>query len=239
MKIRIFALLVALTVISCAKKEGNLQISGNVDGLNKGTLYIQKLEDTTLVMLDSIEIRGDSKFETTLQLDSPQMIYLFLDRGVSKTIDNSLPIFAEPGKINVETTLETFFANAKVTGSKNHDLYEEYKKVKSRFTNQELAFTEAELNAFKDRKSLPADHDEKYQANVARRYLYAINFAVTHKDHEIAPYIALYEIPNAGLKYVEMIRDEMTPEVAKSKYGKMLRAYIAGRRKLEPVSTVQ
>ena len=32
--------------------------------LKKGTLYIQRLKDTSLVTIDSIKIEGDSKFET-------------------------------------------------------------------------------------------------------------------------------------------------------------------------------
>ena len=51
------------------------------------------------------------------------MLYLFLDRGQTKSIDNSLPFFAEPGNIKIETSLKHFFADAKITGSKNHDLW--------------------------------------------------------------------------------------------------------------------
>ena len=36
--------------------------------------------DTSLVAIDTIKIDGDSKFETNLDLKSPEMLYLFLDR---------------------------------------------------------------------------------------------------------------------------------------------------------------
>jgi hypothetical protein len=59
------------------------------------------------------------------------MLYL-LDRGTSNSLDNNLMFFAEPGTINIDTNLESYIANAKVTGSKNQDLFEEYKKINSR-----------------------------------------------------------------------------------------------------------
>lgn len=227
MKIKIIALLFVLVGVGCSKeKEGNLHLSGNINGLNKGTIYIKKLQDTTLIMLDSIAVNGDSKFESTLQIDSPEMLFLFLDRGVSKTIDNSLPFFAEPGNITIDTNLETFFANAKITGSKNQELYDEYKKVKERFSNQELDFTEAELNAFRNNTPVASDHEQKYGAIVKKRYLYAINFALNNKNFDIAPYIALAEIPDANIKYLDTIQKSMSAEVAKGKYGKMLTKYV-------------
>ena len=135
MKKIIFASLAMITFISCEKKESvdgaNVHITGNIEGLSQGKLYIQKIQDSTLVVLDSIQIKGDSHFESHLQLDSPEMLYLFLDRGQTNSIDNSLPFFAEPGTISIETTLKHFFADAKIKGSKNHDLWVEFNKINS------------------------------------------------------------------------------------------------------------
>jgi len=123
-----------ITLIACEKKEintnANVHITGNIEGLSQGKLYLQKVEDTTLIILDSILINGDSKFESHIQLESPEMLYLFLDRGQTNSIDNSLPFFAEPGNITIETTLKHFFADAKIKGSKNHDLWVEFNKIK-------------------------------------------------------------------------------------------------------------
>jgi hypothetical protein len=56
------------------------------------------------------------------------MLYL-LDRGTSNSLDNNLMFFAEPGTINIDANLESYIANAKVTGSKNQDLFEGTKKL--------------------------------------------------------------------------------------------------------------
>jgi len=120
MKKIFLAIIAVITLIACDKKEGdanaNVYITGDVKGLSQGKLYLQKIQDSALVMLDSIIVNGDSKFESHIKLDSPEMLYLFLDRGQTNSIDNSLPFFAEPGNIKIETTLKHFFADAKISG---------------------------------------------------------------------------------------------------------------------------
>ena len=225
MKRAFLALTTALILASCAKEsQKNLQIDGNITGLKKGTLYIQRLQDTVLVAIDTIDLRGSSKFSTNIDIESPEMLYLFLDRGVTNTIDNNLPFFAEPGKMTIDTDLKTFYAKAKITGSKNQELYDEFKKVKSRFTEKNLDITEEELAAYKNNKQIATQ--ERYDANLKRQYLYAINFALNNKEYEIAPYIALSEIPDANIKYLDTIQKSMSDKVAASKYGKMLTQYI-------------
>jgi hypothetical protein len=236
MRNTIAGLCALLLLSACGEKEStkNLQITGNVEGLKKGTLYIRKMQDTTLVLVDSITINGDSKFESDVDIASPEMFYLFLDRGVTTNIDNSLMFFAEPGKINIETNLEQFFAKAKITGSKNHDLYEEYKKVKSRYTDQQLELSVAKFNAMKDGKPFSEEeNNKKIEDLLKRKYLYAINFAVNHRDYEVAPYIALSEISNASTRFLDTIHNVLTPKVAKSKYGSMLSKFLEERKKQE------
>jgi hypothetical protein len=83
-----------------------------------------------LVAIDTIVIDGSSTFESDIDLKSPEM-YLFLDR--SNSLDNNLLFFAEPGNINIETKLDSSFMELKSQDQKNHELYEEYKKISSRF----------------------------------------------------------------------------------------------------------
>jgi hypothetical protein len=236
MKHMITAFCALILLAACGKKEQtkDLLITGNIEGLKKGTLSIKRFNDTSWVTVDSIVFNGDSKFETQLDLSSPEMLSLHLDRGVTENIDNELLVFAEPGQMTINTSLERFYAKAKITGSKNNDLYEEYKKVKSRYTDQQLEQSLAGFNAKKDGKPFSEEENNaKVDDIIKRKYLYAINFARNHADKEIAPYIALYEIANAQLRYLDTINNALTPAVVKSKYGKQLSEYIAERRKLE------
>ncbi len=229
--------LVIVSLISCNKKDNegkNLHISGNIEGLSQGKLYIQQVQDSTLKILDSIIIKGDSNFETYINVESPEMLYLFLDRGQTNSIDNNLPFFAEPGEMNIKTTLKAFFADAKITGSKNHDLYVEFKQMMSKFNDKNMGLVKKELENFQTKNKNNLDSISTEANKLTRKkYLYVANFASTHGDKEIAPFIALSEIADINIRYLDSIDIKMKPEVAKSKYGKMLKEYVAERKKLE------
>jgi hypothetical protein len=226
---------VTLTVLfACSEKklENNLHLTGNIKGLKKGTLYVQRVVNNKLVALDTIAIEGSSKFETDIELKSPEMLYLFLDRGVSNSLDNNVLFFAEVGNVNIETNLENYIADAKVSGSKNQDLYYEFKKVDNRFQDEELDLIEKKFKAMKSNNALEtAKVTAKQESNIKRKYLYAVNFALNNKGHEIAPYIALSEIYDINIKYLDTIQKSMSPKVAQSLYGKKLTEYIASIKK--------
>ena len=230
MKKTILALLVLAVITSCNKTDskGNLHITGNIKGLKKGTLYIQRIVDTALVAIDTITIDGKSTFKSDLDLKSPEMLYLFLDRGVSNSRDNNLMFFAEPGNITIETNLDSYITSAKVTGSKNHDLYVEYKKISNRFKDENLTLIEQNFKAIKRQDNKAIDSLKlKNDSNIKRSYLFATNFAINHRDYDIAPYIALSEIYDINLKYLDTIQKSMSPKVATSLYGKKLTDYIS------------
>ena len=229
MKKSIIAFVTLLLLFSCNKNEtkGNLHITGNIKGLKKGTLYIQRVVDTTLVAIDTIKIDGSSTFESNLELNSPEMLYLFLDRGTSNSLDNNISFFAEPGNITIETNLDNYIADAKITGSKNQEIFEEYKKINMSLTDKNLSMFEHRFNALKSQNQKKIDSISAIQdANTKRKYLFAANFALNNRDYEVSPYIALSEIYDINVKYLDTIQKSMSPKVAQSLYGKKLTEYV-------------
>lgn len=236
MRKSILALFSILLLVGCSEKKSskNFVLTGNIKGLKNGTLYIQRVKDTTLVAIDTIKISGDSHFTSEFDLQSPEMLYLFLDRGVTNSLDNNIPFFAEKGIMNIETSLDFFTADVKITGSKNQELYDEYRKVVSRYVDQDLTLIEKKYNAIKANKMDEVNKIEEEQKGVLKRkYLYTTNFAVNHADYEVAPYVALAEIYDINLKFMDTIQKSMTPKVSKSMYGKRLNDFIAARKKEE------
>ena len=234
MRKSIVLVLSTLFLLSCAEKKSdkNFVLTGNIKGLKEGKLYIQRMKDTTLVAIDSIIISGDSNFKSEFDIQSPEMLYLFLDRGVSNSLDNNIPFFAEQGKMNIQTSLDFFTADAKITGSKNHELYEEYKKVMSKFVDKDLELIQKKVMAYKENKTDEiAKIEEQQNGILKRKYLYSTNFAVNNGDYEVSPYVALAEIYDINLKYLDTIHKTMTPKVAKSLYGKKLTEYYNERKK--------
>jgi hypothetical protein len=230
MKKTIIAFVTLLLLSSCNKNESktNLHLTGNIKGLKKGTLYIQRVVDTSLVTIDTLIIDGNSKFETDLNLESAEMLYLFLDRGVSNSMDNNILFFAEPGTINIDTNLDSFIASAKITGSKNQDVYQEYQKINTQFRDKNLDMIQQKFNAIKSNNLKAIDSlNLSQESNTRRKYLFATNFALNNRDYEVAPYIALSDIYDINVKYLDTIQKAMSPKVAKSLYGKKLTEYLA------------
>ncbi|MCW2121095.1 DUF4369 domain-containing protein [Flavobacterium sp. 7A] len=229
MKNSIIALSSFLLLAACDKKEasGNLHITGDIKGLKKGTLYIQRFDNNNYISMDTINIDGQSTFESNLTIDSPEMLYLHLDRGTTNSLDNKILFFAEPGTISIKTNLEHYLADAKITGSKNQDIYQEYKSLASKMNDENLSLIEAKFYAAKFQQTAKLDSiNNKVAQNTKRKYLYTANFAVNHKDAEVTPYIVLTEIPDINIKYLDTIQSTMSPKVAKSFYGKQLISYI-------------
>ena len=63
------------------KTENNIMsIKGNIEGLRKGKIFLQKIDSGLIINVDSIEIKGDSKFLLNTEIDSPEIFYLYLKK---------------------------------------------------------------------------------------------------------------------------------------------------------------
>jgi len=234
MKKSIVLFFTILLLASCSKEvsKTNLHLTGNIKGLKNGTLYIQRVVDTSLVAIDTIIIDGDSKFETNIDMKSAEMLYLFLDRGVTNSLDNNILFFAESGTINIETNLDSYISSAKISGSKNQEKYEEYQKINSRFRDENLDMIQQKFLALKNGNAKLVDSlSTRQDNNTKRKYLFATNFAINNNDYEVSPYIALSDIYDINIKYLDTIQKSMSPKVAQSLYGKKLTEYVAKIKK--------
>lgn len=227
-------LMVLIGISACSEKESNLTVSGTVKGLKKGTLYLQKIEDTLMVNVDSMVVDGDPNFILETYLESPQMMYLYLEKVDNNRFDDRIDFFADQGEVTINTSLEKFETAAKIVGSANQEKLMEYRKMMSRFNDQNLDLIKESFEAEKaqDEDKL-IEIDGKYDRLLKRKYLYTVNFAINNKDLEIAPYLALSEVFDANIKYLDTIYTSLSPKVKKSKYGKELKSFLKERREQE------
>lgn len=230
----IFLLILIISITGCSEKETNLIVKGNIQGLKKGTLYLQKIDDTVLVSVDSVEISGDANFVLQDYLESPQIMYLSLDKIDDGQFEDRVEFFAEEGEVTIKTTLKNFMGDAEITGSANQEKLKEYKNMMQRFNEKNLELIQKNFEAQRDEDDeLLLAVNKEYEQLLKKRYLYTVNFAINNKDLEIAPYLALAEVFDANIKYLDTIYNSMTPPVQKSKYGKDLKKFLKERRKLE------
>lgn len=229
-KLRLLFVLL-LIVSACSKEENNLILQGRVQGLKKGTLYLQKIEDTTLITLDSVVVNGDESFAFQTYIDGPEALYLYLNKVDNNEYDDRVMFFAEPGEMVLNTTLQNFETDAVVEGSENQKKLMEYRQMMQRFNGQNLELIKKNLEA-QQRQDQPLidSTGRAYDNLLRRRYLFTVNYAINNKDYEIAPYLAISEVYDANLKYLDTIYAVLTPKVKDSKYGKSLNDYIKSRK---------
>lgn len=228
---KILFLASALTILSCSETDSNntMIIEGNIEGLKKGKIFLQQYDGEKLINLDSVEAKGDGKFVFKRELEHPEIFYIYLDLNKKEGTDfgDRLPFFGEPKKITINSQYNMFDIHAKIEGSESQKILEKYSKNMRKFNTRNLELLEQQLNAIKDQKQEKADSLNKLsEKNTVRRYLYTLNFAITHPDSYVSPYVALTDAPDANIKFLDSIHKLLSPEVAASKYGKKLKKHI-------------
>ena len=211
-----------------------MKLSGNVKGLKKGTLLLQKIEDSSLVSIDSVGIDGDPNFTFVEEIQSPEMFYLYLRLKDGTLREDRIPFFAEPGEIIINTSLKKFGNDYIVRGSKNEQALDDYKKLMQRFADRDLDLIKEELTAQKEGSdSLLGTIKQKKMNALSSKYLATVNFALNNKDKEVAPYLLLTEIYDANIKYLDTVYTSLTPKIKDSKYGSLLESFISERKTIK------
>ncbi|MDO7173768.1 DUF4369 domain-containing protein [Mariniflexile sp. AS56] len=226
-------LLLSLLILACGNEQHDLTVKVHVNGLKKGVLYLKKVKNDNLITVDTVAVNGQP--DVTLRaatLESPEVFYLFLDKNSSEK--DQIAFFADKGITEITTSVKNFGYEAKINGSEQQKIYEEYKVMRSRFNDQNLNLIKERFEALQQGDTSKSNAiQKKSDGNLKHRYLFTVNFALNHKDSEVAPYLALTEIYNAKVKFLDTINNSLTPKVKASKYGKKLQEFIDDIKKTE------
>ncbi|WP_431134975.1 DUF4369 domain-containing protein [Psychroserpens mesophilus] len=210
--------------MSCEKDtDSNFTLKGYVKGLKKGTVYLQKQQDSLLITLDSLEIQGEPNFELHTNLEEPEMLYLKLDKNASE--EEMVVFFADTGVTEIHSTRKLFNYNSKIKGSKQQEVLEEYLSTISKLNNRNLDVLQSNFES-----NSGTSFNEQQQNFLKEKYRYTINFSLGNNNSEVAPYLAIYEIPNTSVRYLDTIYNTLTPQIKASKYGKLLKETIEFRK---------
>lgn len=214
---------------SCAKEEPNFTLKGNIKGLKKGTVYLERVLDSTYEVIDSLTINGNSEFELHGNLKEPEVLLLRLNKNAND--EDLISFFADEGITEITSTLKNFNFNAKIKGSKQQELLNEYSEMMAKFNNQNLDLIKEHFEPKKENDTTVVVDFETKQNNLLRRkYLYTINFAVNHNTSEVAPYLAISEIPDTNTKFLDTIYNTLKDSIKSTLYGKKLKELIDMRK---------
>lgn len=217
---------VLLLTVSCSGEDekNKMVVEGRIKGLKKGTLYLQHIPDSTLVTLDSLEIRGDGAFRLQATVVEPDLYYLYLSKADNNILDDRISFFGEPGQYHIESSWNAFEADAEIQGTEAQEKYETFKENMSRFNMQRLELARALGSGEDGVDSARVDSlQTALDQNLRRSYLYTLNFALSNKDSYLAPFITFTEVADANTKYLDSVYRVLPPNIAASKYGKKLK----------------
>lgn len=214
----------ALLVVACSQPSKTMTVNGSIKGFQKGTLYLQHVNDGNFTTLDSLAMSSTIDFELGYDLKEAELLFL----SISEAIDaERISFFADQGVTTIHTSLKHFKNDAQIEGGAQQKLLETYYKNIGRFKDQRLDLFELQINAQKDGKQEQADSLLVEMDKITKRsYLYTVNFAINNKDSEVSPFVAVSEIYDANVKFLDTINKILPPKIANSKYGIILEAYI-------------
>ncbi|GHT19624.1 thiol:disulfide interchange protein [Bacteroidia bacterium] len=116
--------LLLLSLIACASAASakNLSITGSVENVQSGQIYLQKFENKMLRVIDSARII-DGKFKFSKDVELPELYALTVD-----TTKSSYLVFFDENPVSVKFNTDNYYEKTVVTGSKLQDLFVAYKK---------------------------------------------------------------------------------------------------------------
>jgi hypothetical protein len=228
MKIQITGLFLLTLIVGCSTPTKNMQVNVNVKGLKKGTLYLERVEDSLIVAIDSFVVSREENAVLGTNLKYSELFYVQLDRNNPGDKNNRIPFFGDQGEITIHTTLDDYVTNADITGSPTQEVYRSYMRIINQFNNEELDLLAAYLNAQINENTDSLALLEKQSANLLKRkMLFTTNFAVNNANSVVAPYLALSELSAAPKSLLDTIANTMSEDVASSRYGKLLVDYLS------------
>ncbi len=231
MKKYIIICLLIITAACSSKKEGNMIVKGQIKGLKKGTLYLQKMQDTLLVSVDSIKLLKNNLFTLSDTITEPELYYLTFD---GNTTDKRILFFGEQGVITINDRVDKFGLSPEILGSKNQDLLNKYYAILRQFKGKELDLIKANFEASRDKDEVKlAEIQKMSENNLKRKYLYTTNFVLTNADNEVAPYIALTELASATIKILDTVNNSFSDKIKNSIYGKRFQNFVTKVKKEE------
>jgi len=217
-------IIISLAVIfmaSCSTPVKNeFRITGTVDSVFDGVVYLQRRTDAPMISIDSIQL-SQGKFSFSGTIDFPEIYYINIP--ATKSL---VPFFAEASDITININT-TDINRTDITGSKNQAKYDGYLDMLEQFNTQMRDNYQMYLKAVEigdDEKaayfdSLMTDFDDKRNA-------FSKNFVLKNNQSFISPYIAFRNSWNYEMEELEETLDNFDTILNNSLYTGFLKEYL-------------
>ena len=215
-----YLLLLIIIIISSCTTTDNFYLNGDIKGLKKGTIVLSKSIKNSEIVLDSINLNGDSNFTLSCFLNEPEVLKIKLTN--SGLNNDEIYFFANEGVTDFKTNLKRFVYEADFNGSLQQRKLDEFKKMMTKYN-------EENLNLIKNQIELYNNEDEiiiinQKLVNLKKREMfYIINFTINNSNSEVSPFIANKYLNDINIKYLDTIYKSLEESIKNSKYGLILK----------------
>ena len=222
-----YLLVLFFFVFSCTKidNENHFSLNLEIEGLKKGIIYLEKISDSSMVVIDSVSYNGNNSIQFQGKIDEPEIMIISLTFE-NETDPKRFPFFVEKSNIILKTRLKDFGFKVDSKGSKNDSIYRQYLEVNKRFNNEKLDLISKSLGFQKSaNKDSISFYDSKLVRVNKRQFLHNANFAMRYSNYEIAPYIAITDLRESSA-ILDTIYKSLGNGIKNSKYALELKTLI-------------
>ena len=224
-------LLLSLSAIallaSCNSTSENTEVTISINGLKKGTVYLQKITKAGLINLDSVESNGKETLNLGLNLNHPELIYAYLDKADGVTFNDRLAFFAEPGEIHISTSLTNFENDAVIKAGEEHEAFKNLQEMLSRFNKKDFELMQlAQTDRINDDRFVDSIVKQSNSNNI-KRYQFIANYALSNPNKYVSAYLVTSEGEELNPKWKDSIFNNFSEAIKKSTYGQQLNSQLS------------
>ena len=204
-------------VFSCNFNQENFELSGNINGLENGVIYlIQSSSIEQEIILDSTTVYNTSSFLLKGYIKEPQILKIRL--GQSNT--NEIEFFAEIGEMKLNTSNKRFQFDAQFSGSRHQENLDKFNSYLMKFEEEDIDLLETQIQeSIKGNEKKIDSISILRENNDKRKILFVINYITNNNKEIISPYLALKYNKEIQLEYLTKIYKSYSKEISDSKYG--------------------
>lgn len=213
-----FIIIIFAIICSCLSDKDEINISGEIKGLNNSFIYLIQPDSNTL--LDSSKVVNE-KFDLTAYINEPLELVLKIQ---SKDSENSFSFISETSaKIIFTSSKEKFEFNGKI---ENSDLNYEFEKLNghiNRYNDIDLQMLEQQIQASieNNKKKYDSLNEERLKVD-QKKILFIVNYCLNNNTNILSPYLAYKYKNNINLGFLENIYQNLSEEMRETYYGRKL-----------------
>ena len=203
-------------MFSCNFNQENFELSGNINGLENGVIYLIELSSIEQeIILDSTTVYNTSSFLLKGYIKEPQILKIRL----GQTNTNEIEFFAEIGEMKLNTSNKRFQFDAQFSGSRHQENMDKFNSYLMKFEEEDIDLLETQIQeSIKGNEKKIDSISILRENNDKRKILFVINYITNNNKEIISPYLALKYNQDIQLEYLTKIYKSYSKEISDSKY---------------------